>query len=130
MGRITSLSDTPKDVMIKMAGGNPGAISVMIQMIKQTEDIDPDNALGGLGAILFLDTLGIYEHRIWMLYKDVCKSDMVNMLGALRAVQLGIATDKKLTTAIDGSKSAFDVDAMVSAVKKRLPSFGKKELSP
>lgn len=122
MSRITDLSSTPMDIIVKMADGNPGAARVMADMFSQTPAIDPDNVLGGYGPVLFLDTLGIYGHRVWMLYKDVCGEDITKTVAALRAVQMGIASNKKLMAAIDG-KEAFDADAALASVKERLPAF-------
>lgn len=80
--------DTMFDVVRKMSGGNPGALTVCMDILEQGETIDPDGAMGGLGVLLSLDTLGVYEHRIWMFYKDVCSEDLPTMLAVDRACQL------------------------------------------
>jgi hypothetical protein len=51
---------------MKMADGNPGAISVMAEMMRDGAKIDPDSFLGPMGGILALDSHGIYGPRIWM----------------------------------------------------------------
>lgn len=126
MPRITSLNDTGMDVIIKLADGNPGATTVMVEIYKQGATIDPDSALGGIGAILALDTHGIYGPRIWMLYKDVCGQDLRVMLAILRAVQLGFLSESTLNYAIDNSRrspTTLDVPALVAKVEQRLPRF-------
>ena len=126
MPRITSLNMSAKDIIVLLADGNPGAVRVMLEIIEQDGRIDPDNLLGAIGSLLSLDTHEIYGSRIWMLYKDVCQSDIEKTLAALRAVQLGIARERDLLSAIDGDGKSFDSDAALSAVKEKLPAFGIK----
>jgi hypothetical protein len=117
------LEDSLFDVLFNMSGGNPGSLSVMSDMMKETQFIDPENILGGLGPILFMDTLGIYESRIWMLYKDVCKENLSHTLAMLRAVQLGLLAESTLDHAIDNCGFGVDVDEMVLKVIDKIPSF-------
>jgi hypothetical protein len=121
------MNDSVMTAIIKMAGGNPGAITVMADMVRQGGFIDPDDFMGGFGAVLGLDSHGIYEHRIWMLYKDVCNQNLVHMLGLLRACQLGMLSDVKLDKAIDGTEplSEDQVVGYLVQVQTRLPNFGK-----
>lgn len=93
--RIT-LKDTSRDILVKMADGNPGAISAMMEMIKHGESIDPQGFMGGLGAILSLDTLGIYGTEIYILWNDQCHRDTRELLMLLRANQLGFVTDSEI----------------------------------
>jgi len=119
------LSDSMTDVIIKMAGGNPGAINSLMQMIKEVPQIDPQNAMGGLGTILSLDSFGIYEERIWVLYNDVCKQDMTNMIACLRACQLGFISQQDLNDSINGNIS-FVLSEILQQVQESLSEFGKK----
>jgi hypothetical protein len=121
--RINDLNMTVMDMILAVAGGNPGAITVCLDLYKNSAAIDPDAALGGLANILGLDSSGIYEHRIWMLYKDVCQQNLVNMVGVLRANQLGYLTQKDLDKAIDG-EAKIDVADLIRQVKEFLPAFG------
>lgn len=86
--RIT-LEMSMTDMLIAMSDGNPGAMSIVAMLYREGGAIDPDSALGGLGPILFLDTLGIYGSRIWMLCKDICRNDLRIMIAVLRGCQLG-----------------------------------------
>ena len=88
MSRI-ELNDTVTDMMIKMSDGNPGAVTVMMQMLQEAENIDPQAIMGGVGAVLALDTHEIYGSNIWILYKDVCGGDLRKMIMLMRATQLG-----------------------------------------
>ena len=122
MSRI-QLTDTTTDVFIKMAEGNPGGLHVCMQMFENNTKIDPDDFMGRLGAILSLDTHGIYGSRIWMLYKDVCGEDLVNTLALLRGVQLGFLSEAKLNKAIDNYGEGIDVEDIKAQVKNYLPNF-------
>lgn len=121
------LDDTTIDMVMKMSGGNPGAITVLAEVLQKNPYIDPDDFMGGLGPILGMDSHGIYEHRIWMLYKDVCGQSLVTMLGLLRAVQLGFLSDAVLDKAIDGDVLLSEgvISGYLAKVQERLPLFGK-----
>lgn len=123
MNTRIELNDTPTDVITKMSGGNPGALTVCMDILTRGEKIDPDGAFGGLGALLSLDTHGIYEHRIWMFYKDVCGEDLPTMIAVVRACQLGILNVNTLNTAIDNYGRGIDIHETVRQVKDRLPAF-------
>ena len=95
MSRI-QLQDSGMDAMVKMADGNPGAVQALIDISVQAAAIDPQSALGGMGAILSLDTHNIYGTDIYVLYSDKCQKDVRKLLVLLRAVQLGIMPESKL----------------------------------
>jgi hypothetical protein len=122
--RIT-IKDNIKTAIIKLAEGNPGALTVMLSILEKSEAIDPDAALGPMAHIFGLDTLGIYGPRIWMLYKDVCKQDLVNMLAVLRAVQLGKLSESVMNHAIDNYGEGLDLPETLKIVQTELPDFGK-----
>lgn len=117
------LTDSIPDVLFKISEGNPGALNVCINILKEGEKIDPDNALGGLGVLLSLDTLGLYGSKIWMLYKDVCDCELSAMLAVLRAWQLGFATADQIHRAVDNRGDGLNVADMHAKVVERLPSF-------
>lgn len=116
------LDDSTMMVLQKMAGGNPGAITVLVDILREGDRIDPQGIGGGFDAILSLDTADIYEERIWMLFKDVCGENLMRLFACLRANQLGFITRAQLNDAIDG-KGGLDVDDMVRRVKERLDQF-------
>lgn len=120
------LSDTTMDVVTKMSERNPGALNVLMQMLMDT-NIDPDNAMGGLGNILMLDTFGIYGPDIYILNNDICDSDLVKTLAVLRATQLGMFSSKILKDACyrqdRSGKELVPVEELYLKVKERLPNF-------
>lgn len=120
-----NLTDSTMDALTKMAGGKPGAITVLMKFMKEGQAIDPRGALGGLGLVLLLDTFDIYEERIWMLYKDVCKQDLVNTIACLRGCQLGMISEGELNRAIDGIEKIVP-DELLKKVQERLPDFGHR----
>jgi hypothetical protein len=115
------------EVITKMSGGNPGALSVCMDILDHGEQIDPDGALGGFGALLSLDTHEIYDHRIWMFYKDVCGEHLPKMLAVLRSCQLGFVTNGDLNHAIDSYGNGIDINDLVRQVIERLPAFNIEE---
>lgn len=127
MTRI-GLHDNAQDVFIKLCEGNPGGLTVCAEIYKQGATIDPDGAMGGLGALLGLDTLGIYGSRIWMLYKDVCGQSIPKTLSTLRAHQLGFITESELIHAIDNYGAGINVDELYNQVQERLPNFDQKPI--
>jgi hypothetical protein len=116
------------DILMVMSDGNPGAATVLMQLLKDGSKIDPQDIFGGLGTIMALDTHGIYGPRIWMLYKDVCKEDLTSLIAVLRADQLGQlagCNDAAIDHAIDNYGEGLDLPKIVEAVKTELEDFGK-----
>ena len=104
--RIT-LSDNTMSAIMKLSGGNPGAVTVVVSLLRDGETIDPDAALGGLAQLLALDSHGIYESEIWMLFKDVCDQDLTKVVLPLRACQLGFLSERELKNAITGNGRGY-----------------------
>lgn len=118
------LSDTTQSAIIKMCDGNPGALTVLIQLVKDTPKVDPDDTFGGLSILLHLDSMGVYGPRIWMLYKDACNQDTKKVITVLRANQLGFIGDNMIQFAIDGDAELDHAD-LLAKVQKALPAFCK-----
>ena len=117
------MHDSMIDVLQKMSEGNPGALTVLIGVLNNCEKIDPDNSMGGLGVILSLDTLNIYGSKIWMLFKDVCNSDIATMMAVLRGYQLGYISYSELTYAIENRGASIDVFNITTRVCEFLPKL-------
>jgi hypothetical protein len=109
-----------------MSGGNPGALIACLELMKEGPNVDPDALFGGLAQIMALDSLGIWESRIYMLWNDVCHRDTGKVIALLRAYQLGQlagVTREALNYAIEHRGQGLDIDGAVAAVKERLPNF-------
>jgi len=116
-------TDTSIAATIKLAEGNPGAMTVCVRIINEGAIIDPDNFLGGIGILLSLDTFKIYGIRIWMLYKDVCRENLPMTIAVLRGCQMGMLKHDVLNHAIDNRGDGIDVEQVYNQVKERLPAF-------
>lgn len=93
------LTDSLMDVMVKMAEGNPGAITALCELGTASPKVDPQSAfasMGPVGVALSFDTHGIYGSSIYIVWSDKCGRDARKTLMLLRAVQLGILPESKL----------------------------------
>jgi hypothetical protein len=127
------LKDNTMCIMVKMSDGNPGALNALMDILTNSEKIDPDGAMGGLGAILLLDTYGIYGADIYVLHNDICNRKLNLTMACLRACQLGLfpsATLKQACARQDRSGTSLVIpDALLLAVKKRLPKFDSQTVA-
>lgn len=114
-----------QDVVFEMSEGNPGAINVIMSLL--TENVDPDNALGGLGSVLLLDTFNIYGSNIWILFKDLGRGNVARAAAIVRGCQLGIISPAELSTMLADSRSVdpSKIDEVVASVRARLPNFAE-----
>jgi len=64
-----NLDMAPIDAIAKMADGNPGAVTVMCELLKL-------DLVDGFANICRLDDLELYGPDIWVAYKDICGSDI------------------------------------------------------
>ena len=122
--RITDLTLTSKDVIILLAKGNMGAVTVCMKLLMMASAFDPANALGGLGCLLQLDTLNIWESEIWTFYKGLCGENISKMIALIRACQLGFIGGPDLKAWIQTpNHHDADVAAAIAKVKARLPDL-------
>lgn len=109
-----------------MSRYHTGAFSICDQLMRIGKEIDPDSDNGGTLALAALDSLGIYEDRIYDLYTYVCGSHLGKMVAVLRARELGGlagVNTEAINNAIDNRCANFDINAAVEAVRSRLPNF-------
>ena len=119
------LDDNMMNMMVKMVEGNPGAINVCMQLLADKND--PDSFLGGMGNILSLDTHGIYGSNIWVLFKNVCGQNILNVVTVLRAVQLGLYSESDLWNCIDNC-TVLDCEQLRERVKQIIPNFAPQQI--
>lgn len=122
MSRI-KLTDSASDVLFKLSEGNPGALNVLIVWLREGKNIDP--YCEPLLSMLFLDTLNIVGPSIWVMFKDICGSDIRTFIGVLRACQLGCISDAVLRHAI-ATGGGLDIQWALAEVERQLPNFQKK----
>jgi len=75
MRKEIGLNDSVMETIIIMSEGNPGAITVLVQLLEDKEK--------GLFYILRLDDMNIRGTQIWIGYKDYCKQDIENFKTAI-----------------------------------------------
>lgn len=72
------LTDNTMDVLIKMSEGNPGAVTVLTEMIKR-------HPMDGLIRILDIDDMNIRGSQIWIGYKDHCGEDIEKFMACCQS---------------------------------------------
>lgn len=127
------LEDDLLTMMTKMSEGNPGGLTVLMQLLKESPRIDPDAAMGPFAHILDLDSYGIYGSHIWILFKDICGQDITNTITVLRSVQMGLLSLSKVKGAIRNVEEHhfdnpidFDIQELLVKLKEQLPNFAKE----
>lgn len=121
--RLDVLSMSLSDMITALSGGHRGALLVCNMLFERATQIDPDHCLGNIAPLLYLDTMRIYGENIYKMFGSVCEGRITNMIGLLRAVQLGHLSIVTLNQAIDGSMFAVDVGAELAFVRKTLSNF-------
>lgn len=124
------LEDTTMDVIKKMSDGNPGAIGVVMQIINKGAEIDPQDFMGGMGAVLMLDTCEVYGTDIYVLFNDKCDSDIRKTIMIIRAVQLGLFDRIKFKNMCADQMREINLTSdewkdLDHSVCKKLPQFQK-----
>lgn len=90
MSRI-KITDTIQDVAMKMSDGNPGALQVTLDLVR--DDI----------TYLFLcDTIGLYGEKLYMLWNDCCDRDLERMKKVLFAARTGKISEATILKHLDG----------------------------
>jgi len=76
-------TDSPKDMVVKMCEGNPGALNVLMMLL--TNDAGEPNEAMRVFDLLHLDDMGMRGPSIWVGYKDHCGEDLTKFRAAIRA---------------------------------------------
>ena len=77
-----------KMTLLRMAEGNPGALTCMIEMINSYES--------ALEDIEYLERLEIYGSKIYMLWNDCCGRDIAKLRKTLKYFKSGIITKSEI----------------------------------
>lgn len=77
--RLDINKDTVKDGILKIAEGNPGALTVLTQLIKLRD---------GWMSVGEFDRLRLYGPMIWLCYKDLLGNDINKLLELLLSGKL------------------------------------------
>ena len=113
-------------IVHEMSEGHPGALRVLMEILKDGEAIDPQSFMGSLSAILTLDMYRIYGKAIYQLWDGVCKCDTRMLLVLLRAGQMGITPCYDIVNLSKGI-GEINLTELDKQVCERLPEFQKPE---
>lgn len=91
--RITTQM-TLMDAIVTLSGCNPGAATVLASLSSHVEGFNK------FAFMLNLDTLGVYESKIYRLYKDVCNEDIDTVIKVLYNYRYGKLTKDDIHTQI------------------------------
>ena len=124
------LQDSMQDVVVKMSNGNPGAMGAIMEIMSKGKQIDSDDSMAGLGAVLMLDTLEIYGTDIYVLHSDICGRDLAKTMAVIRSTQLGFLNGSILKDACGrqdySGRELIPVEDLYLKVKERLPNFNNQ----
>lgn len=77
------------DVMVLMSEGNPGAVTVLAQIMEK-------QGTAGYLTLLFMDDMNLRGSRIWLAYKDHCGENIDTLIQAVKVRDLDmVATVNK-----------------------------------
>ncbi len=116
------LHDSGVDIAAKLSEGNPGALSVIVEIAQRARVIDPAHILGPIGYFHSLDSAGIFGSEIWRLYKDVCGEDIRVLLTLLRASDFGIVSGERLRLECR-EPGHLDFAIILAQVRERVSGF-------
>lgn len=70
MSQVLELHDTAIQIFSKLSEGNPGAMSVMMQIMNKKGPMEM------FPIALSLDAMGVRGCKIWVGFKDYCNQDL------------------------------------------------------
>jgi len=111
------------EVIEGLCSGHEGSIMACKDLLKYTERTDPDNARFRVEILYYLDELGIWDERIYKLWKDVCHKKTSRMFFILWAYQLEELDREKIGHAIDNKGKGIDIILAIAQVKDRMPDL-------
>lgn len=77
---------TTYDVIMALAEGNPGALTVLASLAREPQTAEWDWTVD----MLSLDNYNIYGDKIWLLFKDCCGENYPELRDTLRHFRHGI----------------------------------------
>lgn len=116
MGRI-QLTDTGMDIVVKMCDGNPGAMTVLMELMKKKD----------FPSILSLDSHEIYGTDIYVLWNDICDRNLDHLRAVLAASMIGFIERNVVTDACSrqdySGKAMIPVEELFQKVITDMPDF-------
>lgn len=112
-----------QDDILLLSEGNPGAITAMLEMISEYQNIDPQAIFGSYHVIMFLKDYNFKGTNIWNLWKNVCDQKHVNFAAVMRGHQMGFITRQTIDNLAKGDTLQIDFPKLIEQIKERLPTF-------
>lgn len=78
MRKLIQLNENLQEMIVKLAEGNPGGLTVLMELYKEQE-------IGVIGTFLHLDDMNIRGSQLWVAYKDYCKKDLSKLISAVES---------------------------------------------
>lgn len=102
MGRLR-LEDSVQQAIFSFAGGNPGAIAFLFELIKA----NPERYITDFMTI---DCMELYESKLYMLWNDCCNRDVNKVLRIFNQYRLGKITQQDIEDRVKtvGYGKSFD----------------------
>ena len=131
---VLKLTDSMMDIITKMSGGNPGALTVVMDLSNKAKEIDPDSADPFLLTLMLLDDRDIRGTDLYVLWNDNCFRDTRKFLVLVRAHQFGFLTKERFLRAakdqtrthVFSEEEITDLDAKVC---EALPNFRRSQFA-
>lgn len=118
--QIVNFKGDSMALLRKVCQGDFEAQEVCLTLMSGMEKYDPQNAFGGLGALVGFDTAELKGRKIGKFFYDICGQNIEHAIKLLRAVQLGLLNKQKLHHAIENSGEGININELVKAVNARL----------
>lgn len=94
------LNDSIMDIVMKMAEGNPGALTFIMELMKHQQSAGID----GMVLLLHLDDIGLYGSPLYMLWNDCCDRDLGKVEVVMRNYQFGKLTKDQILKQVSGGR--------------------------
>ena len=125
--------NTVMDAIFELSEGNPGAVTVIANMMKIATRVDPQSWTKDLTPIIEFDEWNLAGSRIWMLFKDVCGQNPVAVFTLFRAVQLGFIPRETVLGKVEQHYTItaghpLDIPGLYKQVKEKLVRFDEENL--
>lgn len=95
MSKVTRITgkESMQEMILNMSENNIGCLTFLCQLLKEAKY---GGALGGLGHLLTLDSIGLYGSQAYMLWNDCCDRDIEKVELVLRNCQMGKLSDNEI----------------------------------
>lgn len=133
MTGILSHSDTLEQAVIRLTEGDPGAATALAEVVAHARAVD-ETCDHPFRYLLQLDRYKVRGPHLHVFFKDVCHSDIVEMLGVLRWAEMGRIRPSDVRASITRASGGLtppwyhglDPVHILSLLRAYQPTFGAK----